>query len=116
MTDKHVSIRLASLALPALVLLGYGWFIATLYRPYLDWNLRLRSPDLAGLPEDVIGWGFWIWWPVMAALFGLALAVTLWAVRRRTCVAISFLSLFAVLSIVDYLLCERLVQELLRPV
>jgi hypothetical protein len=95
------------------VLLGYGWFMVTTYGPYLDWNLRLRSPDLAGLPEDVIGYGFWMWWPFVAVLFAFALPVGLSAMQRRLYAAISLLLAFSVLSVSDYFLCQRLVRELI---
>jgi hypothetical protein len=94
------------------VLLGYGSFIVTTYWPYLDSNLRLRSPELAGLPEDVIGYGFWMWWPFAALVLLLSLVVALWGVQRRFYAAAAFLSVFAALSIADYLLCQRLVHEL----
>ncbi len=98
---------------PALVLLGYSWFIVATYRRYLDWHFRLQSPDLAGLPEDVIGYGFWMWWPVAALMFVFALGVTLSAVDRRWRVALLLVALFALLSSADYLLCQRLVRELI---
>lgn len=76
--DKQSSTsRLAFLAFPILVLLGYAVFIATTYWPYLDWSLRLRSPKLAGLPEDVIGYGFWMWWPLAGLLLLVSLVVAL---------------------------------------
>lgn len=115
MDKQHSTSRFAFLAFPILVLLGYGVFIVTTYWPYLDWHLRLRSSDLAGLPEDVIGYGFWMWWPFAALLLVVSLGLALWGIQRRLYVAASFLSVFAVLSIGDYLLCKRLVQELTRP-
>jgi len=104
----------AFVALPALVLLGYGWFIRMNYWPYLDAQLQLRSPDLAGLPEDVIGFGFWMWWPFIALLFTFALTSALSAVERRGRLAAILVSAFALLSAVDYYLCERLIEALLR--
>src|SRR5687767_15427967 len=83
------------LALPALVLIGYGWFIRMNYWPYLDAQLRLRSPDLAGLPEDVIGFGFWMWWPCVALLFTFALTSALSAAERRGRLAAILVSAFA---------------------
>jgi hypothetical protein len=115
MVDPHAKSRIAALSPPALVLLGYACFVVATYRPYLDWHLRLRSHELAGLPEDVLGYGFWMSWPVATLLFVLSLAVTLWVTRRRLLVAASFLAVFALLSSADYLLCQRLVQELIRP-
>ncbi len=115
MADHPARSRMAAVAPAVLVLLGYGWFIATTYRPYLDSHLRLRSPRLAGLPEDVIGYGFWMWWPVVTVLFALSLVAALWAIRRRLHVAAFLLTVFALLSSADYLLCERLVQELIHP-
>lgn len=103
------------LALPALVLAGYCWLIGATYSPYLNAHLRLRSPDLAGLPEDVIGYGFWMWWPVIALLFLISLAGALSAIERRLSVAISFLGAFSAISVADYWLCARLVQELIHP-
>jgi hypothetical protein len=50
---------------------------ATLVHSYLDAQLQLISPDLAGLPEDVIGFGFWMWWPFIALLFTFALTSAL---------------------------------------
>jgi hypothetical protein len=107
--------RLVLLALPALVLLGYGWVVVTTYWPYLDWHAQLRSPQLSGLPEDVIGYGFWMWWPFIAVLFVISLLAALSAVKRRLSVAAILLGSFAAISIADYLLCERLVRELIRP-
>ena len=115
MVDPHAESRIAALSPPALVLLGYVCFILATYRPYLDWHLRLRSHELASLPEEVIGYGFWMWWPVVTLLFVFSLAVTLWAARGRLLVAASFLAVFALLSSADYLFCQRLVQELIRP-
>ena len=115
MDKPYSTSRLAFLAFPILVLLGYGVFIVTTYRPYLGWNLRLRSPDLAGLPEDVIGYGFWMWWPLAGLLLLVSLVVALRGIQRRMSVAASFLCVFAVLSVADYLLCQRLVHELTRP-
>jgi len=115
--DKQYSTsRLAFVAFPILVLLGYSAFIVATYWPYLDWHLRLRAPELAGLPEDVIGYGFWMWWPLAALLLLVSLFVALWGVQRRICVAVLVLSVFAVLSIADYVLCQRLVHELTRPI
>jgi hypothetical protein len=114
MTDQYSAFRVILLALPALVLLGYCWFVVATYGPYLDWHLRLRSPELAGLPEDVIGFGFWMWWPFVTLLFAMSLAGALSAIERRLYVAISFVCVFSLISIADYLLCERLVQELIR--
>jgi hypothetical protein len=114
MPGQHTELRIVVLAPPLLVLLGYAWFIVATYRPYLDWDLRLRSPKLAGLPEDVLGLGFWMWWPVVTVLFALSLVVTLWAIHRRSHVAVSLLTMFALLSTVDYLLYQRLVRELLQ--
>jgi hypothetical protein len=113
---KHDSIsRLAFLAFPVLVLLGYTVFIATTYWPYFDRHLRLRSPELAGLPEDVIGFGFWMWWPFAALLLLVSLVLALRAAQRRFHVAALLLGVFAVLSSADYLLCQRLIHELTRP-
>src|SRR5262245_25582587 len=112
MSRLYAAIRVALLAFPALVLLGYAWFIVTTYRPFLDWHLRLRSPDLAALPEDVIGLGFWMWWPIAALLFVMTLAGALTAVQRHTRVATAFLAVFSMVSVADYFLCERLVSEL----
>jgi hypothetical protein len=114
MADQDSTSRLVFLAFPALVLLGYCAFIVTTYWPYLDWRLRLRSPELAGLPEDVIGFGFWMWWPFAAVLLFVSLVVALWGIRRRFYVAATVLAVFALLSIADYLLCQKLVHELLR--
>jgi hypothetical protein len=115
MSNQHTEPRLVLLTLPGLVLLGYGLFITRTYWPYLNEHLRLRSPELAGLPEDVIGFGFWMWWPFIALLLllSLALALFLSGTRRRLYVGTSFLGIFALLSIADYLLCQRLVQELI---
>jgi len=116
MTKQYSTSRLAFLAFPVLVLLGYALFIVTTYWPYFDWHLRLRSPELAGLPEDVIGYGFWMWWPVAALLLFVSIIVALWGIQRRFYVAASLLSVFALLSIADYLLCQRLVHELTRQI
>jgi hypothetical protein len=113
---KHSSIsRLAFLAFPVLVLLGYVAFIVTTYWRYLDWHLRLRSPELVGLPEDVIGYGFWMWWPFVALLLVLSLLLALWRMERKVFTTVFLLSVFGALSIADYLLCQRLVHELTRP-
>jgi hypothetical protein len=114
MIHKDSISRHAFVALPVLVLLGYGWFIVITYWPYLNAQLQLRSPDLAGLPEDVIGFGFWMWWPFIALLFTLALALALAAIERRGRVATILVSAFALLSVGDHYLCERLVEALLR--
>lgn len=115
MTNQHSKPRLVLLALPGLVLLGYGLFITRMYWPYLNGHLRLRSPELASLPEDVIGFGFWMWWPFIALLLSLCLALALFlsSSQRRLYIGISFIGIFALLSIADYLLCQRLVRELL---
>jgi hypothetical protein len=116
MVAKQITSPTVALVPPALVLLGYAWFIVATYRPYLSWHFRLHSPDLAGLPEDVIGYGFWMWWPVAALLFVVALGVTFSAFERRWRVAFVLVALFALLSSADYLLCQRLVHELISPV
>lgn len=115
MTNQHAKPRLVLLALPGLVLLGYGLFITRMYWPYLNGHLRLRSPELAGLPEDVIGFGFWTWWPFIALLLllFLGLALFLSGAQRRLYIVTSFLGIFALLSSADYWLCQRLVQELI---
>jgi hypothetical protein len=115
MDEQDSTSPLVFLAFPVLVLLGYGTFIVTTYWPYLDWHLRLRSAELAGLPEDVIGFGFWIWWPFAAVLLFVSLLVALWGIRRRFYVAAISLAVFALLSVADYLLCQRLVEELTHP-
>lgn len=114
--DEHYSAsRIVLLAFPPLVLLGYGWFVVTTYWPYLDWHAQLRSPQLGGLPEDVIGYGFWMWWPFLAMIFAISFAGALSAVERRLSVGAILLGSFATISIADYLLCKRLVRELIRP-
>jgi hypothetical protein len=113
MAKQYSASRVAFLALPALVLVGYGCFIAATYWPYLDWTFRLRSPELAGLPEDVIGFGFWMWWPFVTVFFAASIAMGLSVMQRRIRGAISLVSVFVLLSVSDYLLCERLVQELI---
>lgn len=115
MSEQHSAYRIVLLALPALVLLGYGWFIIATYWPYLNWHAQLRSPQLAALPEDVIGYGFWMWWPFVAMLFAMSLAGTLSAIERRLYVTALFLCAFSAMSFADYLLCKRLVRELIRP-
>jgi hypothetical protein len=80
----------------------------------LGLHARLRSSQLAGLPEDILGYGFWMWWPFIAILFVISLAVALSAIERWLYVAAPFLGLFAAVSIADYLLCKRLVLELIR--
>ena len=106
--------RFAFVAAPALVLLGYGWLIVRNYWPYLNAQLQLRSPDLAGLPEDVIGFGFWMWWPLIALLFTIALTGALAAAERRVRAAVILVGTFTLLSGVDYYLYGRLVEALLR--
>jgi hypothetical protein len=113
MGNRYSVSRIAFLALPAVVLFGYACFIVTTYWPYLDRNLRLRSPDLAGLLEDVIGFGFWMWWPLVTVLFAASLAVGLSAMHRRLYAAVLLVGVFVLLSVCDYLLCHRLVQELI---
>jgi hypothetical protein len=115
MAAHYSASRLVLLALPALVLLGYGWVVVTTYWPYLDWHAQLRSPQLGGLPEDVIGYGFWMWWPFIAVLFVICLAAALFAIKRRLSVGAILLGSFAAISIADYWLCKRLVRELVRP-
>jgi len=115
MAEHHTASRVVLLTLPGLVLVGYGWFVVTTYLPYLNWHAQLRSPQLGGLPEDVIGYGFWMWWPFLAMLFAISLAGALSAVERRLFVGGMLLASFAAISIADYLLCKRLVSELIRP-
>lgn len=101
-------------ALPALVLLGYSGFIVMSYWPYLNAQLELRSAELAGLPEDVVGFGFWMWWPLVALLFVFALVSAMTVIERRARIVTIFVSAFVLLSVTDYFLHERLVQALLR--
>jgi hypothetical protein len=115
MAEHHTASRVVLLTLPGLVLVGYGWFVVTTYLPYLNWHAQLRSPQLGDLPEDVIGYGFWMWWPFIAVLFVICLAAALSAVKRRLSVGAILLASFAATSIADYWLCKRLVRELIRP-
>ena len=115
MAKQYPISSLAFLSFPLLVLAGYASFIVMTYWPYFDRHLRLRSPELAGLPEDVIGFGFWMWWPFAAVLVVVSVVVALLGIQRRLYLAVSLLSVFALLSIADYWLCQRLIQELTRP-
>lgn len=115
-SEDRSSTSLSPILVPGLVLAGYAAFMVFTYGKFLDWNLRLRSPDLAGLPEDVIGYGFWMWWPFVALILAAAFIAALSNMRRRLSGAAVILGAFGVLSVVDYLLCQRLVQELTRPV
>jgi hypothetical protein len=99
MAEQYYASRMVLLALPLLVLLGYGWFIITTYWPYLDLHAQLRSSQLAGLPENVIGYGFWMWWPFVVMLFAMSLAGALSVIERRLYVAALFLGVFAAISI-----------------
>ena len=114
MTERLSVSRFALVAAPAVVLLGYGCFMVMNYWPYLNAQLELRSQDLAGLPEDVVGFGFWMWWPLIALLFVMALISALAAIEHRVRAASILASTFTVLSVVDYYLYERLVEALLR--
>lgn len=114
MIEKPSVSRVLLVALPAIVLVGYGLFIVMTYSPYLNWQLQLRSPELAGLPEDVIGFGFWMWWPLVALSFAFALTSALAAIERRGRIATILVSVFIVMSVADYYLHERLVEALLR--
>ena len=69
MFEKHHVYSVAFVALPAALLLAYGAFIVMTYWSYFNLQLQLRSPDPAGLPEDVVGFGFWMWWPFIALVF-----------------------------------------------
>jgi hypothetical protein len=50
-----------------------------------------------------------MWWPFAAVLLVASVIVALWGIQRRLYAAASLLSVFALLSIADYLLCQRLV-------
>jgi hypothetical protein len=114
MTERPSVSRFAFLAAPALVLLAYGWFIVTNYWPYLHEQLELRSHDLAALPEDVLGFGFWMWWPLIVMLFAFALISALAVTEHRIRAATFLVSIFTLLSVVDHYLYGRLVEALLR--
>jgi hypothetical protein len=114
MTERPPVSRFVLVAAPALVLFGYGCVIVMNYWPYFNAQLQLRSHDLAGLPEDVVGFGFWMCWPLIALLFALALISALAVIGHRVRAASILVSTFTVLSVVDYYLYERLVEALLR--
>jgi len=53
------------------VLLLYTSLIAG-YRRYLDVNLKYIRPAIPAAPEDILGYGFWVPWLIVAVWFAVA--------------------------------------------
>jgi hypothetical protein len=104
--------RLLLLGLPYLVFGIYADLLLD-YSKYLDRNLRYMPSAVAGVPEDILGLGFWFTWSIFLAFFLTACAIVYkTTTRKRTYFAVVALC-FAVLSIIDYWLYDALSRQVL---
>jgi hypothetical protein len=95
--------RFLLLLLPVVVLGVYVRFIAD-YMRYLDKDLRLIPPSTPGVPEDILGFGFWFTWPIFLALLLGACASVYRTVGQRRAYYLLIGIGFAALSVVDFYL------------
>jgi hypothetical protein len=87
---------------PVVVLLIYGILIAD-YRRHLDGSLRYIRPNLPAAPEDVLVFGFWVPWLLVAFWFGIACVLSYrLGAQRRAGYWLLLLSTFSLLSVLDF--------------
>lgn len=110
----HMSpVRRLSGVLPWGVLAAYCVLVVD-YLRYLDTGLQYAKPMFARSPEDVLGFGFWPIWTGMLVLLVATGALAYGSVRRRAPYFISLVTMFVVVSAVDYYLYQTLATQLMR--
>jgi hypothetical protein len=108
--------RVVSAALnwhPLIVLIAYGILVSS-YRHHLDGNLKYIRPPIPAAPEDVLGFGFWVPWFIVAAWFLIACILSYqFGLQRRTSYWSLLLSAFGLLSVLDFYLYGALERQVL---
>ena len=98
---------------PFLVLVAYTFLVAD-YRRNFDGNLRYIAPQFPAAPEDILGFGFWATWLVVAAWFVLACFLSYrFGMERKAWYWVPLLALFFLLSVVDFYLYGALARQVL---
>jgi hypothetical protein len=96
---------------PWLVLVGYAWLMFESYSDKLDLHLKYREPSVPAAPEDVLGFGFWLPWMIIATFFAFALAIAVVARKRKMYFAMFVGSIFLLLSAADLFLYRTLERQ-----
>jgi len=108
--------RTASAALkwhPFLVLVAYACLIAGYHR-YLDSGLNYVRPQMPAAPEDILGFGFWIPWLIVAVWLAMACLLSYrLGLQRRVWYWLPLLCGFGFLSIIDFCLFVVLERQVL---
>jgi len=95
-------------------LVGYGLTILIHYSAVLDRHLVYKQPAVDAAVEDVIGYGFWPTWAVMACVMLALLALSHALGARQWRSKVTILAIFIILSAGDYFLYAELTSQLLR--
>lgn len=104
-----VATRIARL-LPWVGLIFYGAGIYGYYSRWLDGGWRFKRPTIGFAVEDVLGFGFWPTWSIIAVLMAVILTLAYWAGLRRYLMLLIVLA-FATLSVADYFLYGVLASQ-----
>lgn len=108
--------RVASAALrwhPFIVLVAYGIFVVG-YTRYLDGHLKYKRPLIPAAPEDVLGFGFWVPWLIVATWFSTACILSYhFGSQRRSSYWALLLCAFGLLSVLDFYLYGVLERQVL---
>jgi hypothetical protein len=98
---------------PVLVLVVYGILISG-YRRYLGPGLKFIRPNLPAAPEDILVFGFWVPWLLVALWFGVACTLSYrLGVQRKATYWAPMLCGFVLLSILDFYLYGVLERQVI---
>ncbi len=98
---------------PFFVLGAYALLLGE-YRRNLDGDLNYIRPAIPGAREDILGFGFWVTWALIAAWFWVAAFLSFqFGLQRRASYWVPLFCAFALLSIGDLYLYGVLERQVL---
>ena len=98
---------------PLVVLVAYVVLIGSYHR-YLDSSLTYIRPPIPAAPEDILGFGFWVPWLIVAVWFAIACLLSFrFASQRRVSYWVPIFCAFSLLSVTDFYLFGVLERQVL---
>jgi hypothetical protein len=98
---------------PFAVVIAYAVLMSD-YRRYLDSHLEYIAPPIPAAPEDILGFGFWVPWLIVALWFVVACTLSYQlGSQHKLAYWLPLLCIFGILSIADFWLYSVLERQVL---